>query len=342
MLIQDNIPLAPFTSLKIGGPARFFAQVATEREAIDALDAAHERGVPVFILGGGSNLLVSDAGFDGMVVHLMPTGIKRDVMSDGRVHVTAAAGEEWDAFVRFCVAAGLAGVENLSGIPGLVGGTPVQNVGAYGQEVSDTIVSVRCLDRAKNEIVELDSDRCGFSYRTSIFNTTERDRYVVLGVTFALVPGGEPKLSYKDLRIHFGQAKPTLQGVRDAVLSIRRSKSMVIDEDDPNRMSAGSFFKNPVVSTDIFEELERANGQVPFFPFDGRVKVPAAWLIERAGFQKGFRLGNAGISSNHTLALINCGGATAAEVIALKDLIQQRVFDAFGIELTPEPVFVGF
>jgi UDP-N-acetylmuramate dehydrogenase len=351
--IEEQIPLAPLTSLRIGGCARYFACAETEDDCFSALDHARENDLKVLVLGGGSNVLVSDEGFDGLVIQVAIESSGFGVSSSEFENnskletrnsqlITVGAGEDWDAFVEYCVSQNLAGVECLSGIPGFVGGTPVQNVGAYGQEVSETIVSVRCIDRVAGEIVELSNADCGFSYRTSIFNSSERDRYIVLSVTYKLTAGGEPKIVYKDLIDFFDGRKPTLKEVRDAVLKIRRDKSMVIDLDDPNSRSAGSFFKNPVVGCDKLTELQKEFPQIPFFEFGDAVKIPAAWLIENAGFHKGYVLGNAGISANHTLALINRGRATAAEIIALKDKIQTAVAAKFDVTLVPEPVLVGF
>jgi UDP-N-acetylmuramate dehydrogenase len=344
--IRENVPLAPLTTLEVGGPARFFFRAISESDVIEAFDFARQKCLPVFVLGGGSNILVSDAGFDGLVVQVGLRGIGQtssDLRSPDAGIITINAGEDWDAFVSYCVGNGLGGVECLSGIPGTVGGTPVQNVGAYGQEVSETIVSVRCYDRRTNEIVELSNPECGFQYRVSIFNTTERERYVVLAVTYRLTKNASPKIVYKDLLDFFERREPTLAETREAVLSIRRGKSMVISAEDPNRRSAGSFFKNPIVSRTKFDEIAAEHRQsVPHFAAgDGRVKVPAAWLIERCGFSKGFSLGKAGISSKHTLAIINRGGATADEIVALKYAIQRSVLERFGIDLVPEPVFVG-
>ena len=367
-----NVPCAQFTTLKIGGPARFFHRAETEDDVLRGLDFARETDLPVFILGGGSNVLIADAGFEGLVLQVALKGISMseppavaggltrisEISNQPNIHlqpppiaggsdqstvfVAARAGEDWDNLVEYCVAQDLAGVECLSGIPGFVGGTPVQNVGAYGQEVSETIVSVRCFDRHTRKIVTLANTSCGFSYRTSIFNSSERDRYIVLSVTFALVKGGRPKIVYKDLIEQFGERQPSLAEVRKSVLRIRRSKSMVIDADDPNSRSAGSFFKNPVVSRAQLAELKTKYERIPFFEFGESVKIPAAWLIERAGFEKGFALGNAGISTNHTLAIVNRGGASAVEVLSLKNEIQRAVEDKFGILLQPEPVFIGF
>jgi UDP-N-acetylmuramate dehydrogenase len=230
----------------------------------------------------------------------------------------------------------------MSGIPGSVGGTPVQNVGAYGQEVAETIETVRCLDRLTGQIVDLSNPQCGFTYRTSIFNSSERERYIVLSVAYRLTTGGEPRVVYKDLVERFAGEEATLFDVRNAVLEIRGAKSMVIDESDPNSRSAGSFFKNPVIMTAQLDDLRARYPDAPSFVFGDGYKIPAAWLIEKAGFNKGYALGHAGISTKHTLAIVNTGGATAADVIALKDLIQLKVLEEFGIGLEPEPIFVGF
>jgi UDP-N-acetylmuramate dehydrogenase len=338
--LKENVPLAPLTTLKIGGPARFFVRAKSDDEVVAAFEHARKSSLKVFVLGGGSNILVSDAGFDGLVIQVASKGTDFDGSQ-----VMARAGEDWDAVVAMCVYRDLAGVECLSGIPGFVGGTPVQNVGAYGQDVSETITQVRCYDRSTGNIVELSNADCGFTYRKSIFNSVARERYVVLSVAFELRPGGEANIEYKDLRERFKDGLPTLAEVRNAVLEIRRSKSMVIDAGDPNSQSAGSFFKNPIVDAKRIDQIAANAGveSVPQFPATGgMVKLPAAWLIERSGFHKGFRLDHAGISTNHSLAIVNFGGASAAEIIALKDLIQKGVSEKFGILLEPEPVFVGF
>ena len=339
--VREKVALAPLTTLKVGGPARYFASVSSDDEVVEAFEFAELKNLKVFVLGGGSNTLVSDTGFEGLVIQVAPKGIS--TRGKGEVNLTAAAGEDWDAFVEHCVENDLAGVECLSGIPGFVGGTPVQNVGAYGQEVSETITNVRCFDRESLEFIDLSNGDCEFTYRKSIFNSSQPDRYVVLAATYKLTPGGKPKIAYKDIREHFGSREPTLQETRDAVLAIRRAKSMVIDPDDPNRRSAGSFFKNPIVSSERFDEIAAEFDFVPRFPAsDGLVKIPAAWLIERSGFAKGFIHGNAGISTNHTLAIINRGGAAADEIISLKSDIQSAVESRFQILLQPEPVFIGF
>lgn len=330
--------LAPLTTLEVGGPARYLVRCETENDVADAFDFADSKKVPVFVLGGGSNIVVSDRGFDGLVLQIALKGISIDSGS-----VIASAGENWDSLIARCIEKNLAGIECLSGIPGSVGGTPVQNVGAYGQEVSETIVTVRCYDRTANSVVELSNADCGFAYRSSVFNTTERDRYVVLSVTYALTENGSAKIVYKDLIEHFAGRQPTLAEIRDAVRSIRRSKSMVIETDDENRRSVGSFFKNPVVDRAKYEQVaEHSHSPAPHFPAAGdKVKIPAAWLIEHAGFRKGYKRGHAGISTRHTLAIVNRGGATAAEIVALEEGIRHVVYEKFGIELVPEPIFVG-
>jgi UDP-N-acetylmuramate dehydrogenase len=346
--IQENVPLAPLTTLKIGGAARFFVSAKAEREVVEAIEFAREKALEIFVLGGGSNVLIADQGFDGLVLQIALKGISSSQKADETVYVTASAGEDWDELVRFCVEKNLAGIECLSGIPGFVGGTPVQNVGAYGQEVSETIVSVRAFDRKDNRLIELNNAECGFAYRTSIFNTTEKNRYIVLVVTYALKYNGAPKIVYKDLREFFGDRQPTLAETREAIVEIRAAKSMVIAENDPNSKSAGSFFKNPIVSKEKFREIsEKAKSleiqSVPSFPVDeNRVKIPAAWLIERSDFHKGFRKGKVGLSSRHTLAIVNLGDASAADVLDLKDEIQNKVKENFDVSLVPEPVFVGF
>ena len=344
MKIKHDIPLAPYTTLGVGGSAKHFLRAVTEEEVATAFEWAAGSNESVFVLGGGSNIVVSDTGFDGLVLKVELPGV--EFADEGEsILLTAGAGEGWDGLVETCVGKGLAGFECLSGIPGSVGGTPVQNVGAYGQEVAGSIVSVRCFDRLSRTTVTLPNAECRFEYRKSIFNTVDRDRYVVLSVCFRLRKNGEPNVSYKDLKEHFAGRVPTLGEVRRAVLAIRRSKSMVIDASDPNSRSAGSFFQNPIVPSSVAETIAQRLGldSVPQFPIGaGQVKIPAAWLIERAGLSKGFALGHAGISQNHSLAIVNRGGAKAAEIVALKDLIQKTVRDKFGIDLQPEPIFIGF
>ncbi|MBX3244561.1 MAG: UDP-N-acetylmuramate dehydrogenase [Acidobacteria bacterium] len=346
--IQKNVALAPFTTLGVGGPAHLFTNVDDEFGLMQAFEFAQKNNLEIFVLGGGSNVLISDNGFQGLVIRVGVRGISLSDANEGNVDLTAGAGEIWDDVVRYAVENDLAGIECMSGIPGLVGGTPVQNVGAYGQEVSETVVSVRCYDRRDGAMIELTNAECGFSYRTSIFNTSEKGRYVVLSVVFRLKKGGTPKLAYPELVKELENAErkgvsSDLKAVREAVVKIRRRKSMVIDPDDLNSRSAGSFFKNPIVTEDALNSVRSITPDPPFFPMsDGNVKLPAAWLIEQSGFHKGYIHGNVGISEKHSLAIINRGGATAAEVVGLMTNIKDAVKEKFGVELHPEPVFVGF
>ncbi len=348
MQFLEDVPLAPYTTFQIGGPARWFAEAASEDDIAAGIAFARKRELPLFVLGGGSNLLVSDAGFSGLVLHVALRGIASGER-DGRSIVTAAAGEDWDGLVAYAVAAGLAGFECLSGIPGTVGGTPVQNVGAYGQEVSQTIVTVRAFDRKATKFVDMPASSCGFSYRRSIFNTTERSRYIVSRVDYALLRNAPANFVYADLTRYFsarGVVAPTLSEVREAVRSIRAQKGMLLVPGDADCRSAGSFFKNPVVPVSVLDSLAQELGvekqSIPAYPAQkGEVKLSAAWLIERAGFAKGYALGNAGISSRHTLALINRGGASAAEVTALRDKVIGAVASRFAVHLEPEPVWLA-
>jgi UDP-N-acetylmuramate dehydrogenase len=343
--IHENVPLAPLTTLGIGGPARYFVDAADENTIREATWLAKERHLPIFVLGGGSNLLVADSGFPGLVIKIGITGMEWEDDRD-KTMVSAGAGEDWDRLVGWCVERELAGVECLSGIPGLVGGTPVQNVGAYGQEVSEVLRSVRAYDRTTDFVVDLTRDACGFAYRTSIFNTTARNRYIVLQVTYALTKNGAPSIRYADVQREFENkdGTPALAEVRDAVRRIRARKAMLLVEGDPDCRSAGSFFKNPIISEQQFDELlSLTGGHAPRYPASrGNVKTAAAWLIERAGFSRGYSAGPVGLSSKHTLALVNKGGATAADVVRLAREIRSRVYDQFGISLVPEPVFLGF
>jgi UDP-N-acetylmuramate dehydrogenase len=344
MEILERVALAPYTTFQIGGPARWFAEAVSEEDIAAGVAFAASRGVPLFVLGGGSNLLVSDEGFPGLVLRIGLRGTHQD---DCRF--TAAAGEDWDGLVACTVAAGCAGVECLSGIPGTVGGTPVQNVGAYGQEVAQTIVSVRAFDRRSAAFVDLPASACGFSYRQSIFNSIARERYIVSRVEYSLRKDAPANIVYADLAKHFaglGIAAPSLVEVREAVRSIRQQKGMLLVDGDADCRSAGSFFKNPVVPASVVGAIAGTLGveekSVPAYPAGaGDVKLSAAWLIERAGFAKGFALGNAGISSRHTLALINRGGARAADVVALRERVVKTVEARFGVRLEPEPVWVG-
>lgn len=327
----------------VGGPARFFLEARSVRAAHRALAWARSRDLAVFVLGGGSNVVVADAGFPGLVLRVAIPGARSEVAgSDVRVEV--GAGEGWDDLVSWSVARGWAGIECLSGIPGLVGATPIQNVGAYGQEVAETIEEVEALDRSKGEIVRIPADRCGFSYRHSRFKENP-DRYLITRVRFRLRPGGPPTIRYEALEAAVSGDSPSLGEVRETVLRIRRSKGMVVEPRDPDSRSGGSFFLNPILTPEELERLEASlpdEARPPRYPVESGYKVPAAWLIEGAGFEKGYRWKRTGLSSKHALAVVNRGGATAEEVRELARRIRTRVRDRFGVTLEPEPRFVGF
>jgi UDP-N-acetylmuramate dehydrogenase len=341
LTITDDAPLSPLTTLELGGPARHLALAADEAAVVEALAWAAARRLPVLVLGGGSNLVVADAGFDGLVVRMTARGRGFEA-AGGEVRVTAQAGEPWDALVAETVARGLAGLECLSGIPGLAGATPIQNVGAYGQEVADTVRAVRVVERATGRALELSPEACGFAYRDSAFKR-EPERWVVTAVTFGLQPGGRPALRYRELaQALAARAAPTLAETREAVIGLRRAKSMVIDAADPNRRSVGSFFTNPIVTpAEAARVAAEVPGEMPRWPAGELVKLSAGWLIEQAGFPKGLRRGAVGISSRHALALVHHGGGTAAEILALAREIRDGVRARFGVTLSPEPVLVG-
>jgi UDP-N-acetylmuramate dehydrogenase len=347
MLIEENKPLAPLTTLKVGGPARYFVEAHSEEEIVEASAWAEMRGIPIFILGGGSNLVVSDTGFNGLVLHIALRGVEFIESTDtDQVLFRSAAGEDWDCFVQSTVEANCAGIECLAGIPGTVGGTPVQNVGAYGQEVRSVIDCVRAFDLHKRVFVEFSASECKFAYRRSRFNFSDKGRYVVTRVDFRLQCDGAPTLKYADLQRAFeGDARPTLVEVASAVRHIRHGKGMLLVEGEADCRSAGSFFKNLVVPAQAVDSISAAAGKIPpMFPADdaAHVKLPAAWLVEQAGYQKGYTHGAVGISSRHTLALINLGNATAAEILALAEEIRAAVVNRFGAKLEMEPVQVGF
>ena len=343
---REHVVLAPYCTLGVGGPARWFVQARDEDTLLGALGWAKARGVPLRVLGGGSNVVVADAGVEALVVRMDLRGLTTRAAADD-VELTAAAGESWDALVALAVERGWAGLECLSGIPGLVGATPIQNVGAYGQDVSETVTAVRALDTESGHVVTLANHDCGFSYRDSRFKSAEPGRHAILSVTYRLVPGGAPGVRYAEVARHLshrGLTHPTLGDVRESVLAIRRSKSMVIDADDENRRSCGSFFTNAIVSTAEADRVARLAGDaaMPRWPEpDGRVKLSSAWLIERAGFARGHREGPVGLSTRHALAVVAHDGARASDVVAFARRVTAAVLERFGVRLTPEPVFWG-
>lgn len=345
MIVRERVPLAPRCTLGVGGPARYLVEAGDEAAVLEALAWARHRRLPCRVLGGGSNLVVADGGVDGLVVAMRARGIAVREAAE-RVEVTAAAGEPWDDLVSDTVARGLAGLECLSGIPGLVGATPIQNVGAYGQEVAATVVSVRCADTVDGGVVTLEAADCGFAYRDSRFKR-EPGRFVVLAVTYRLRRGAPDPPRYAELAAHLeraGVGAPTPADVQAAVLAIRRAKSMVIEAGDPNRRSCGSFFLNPVVDAGLADAVAR-QAAVPGMPRwpqpDGRVKLSGAWLIEQAGLARGTRRGAAGLSTRHALAIVAHDGARAADVARLACEVRDTVQARFGVRLEPEPVFWG-
>jgi UDP-N-acetylmuramate dehydrogenase len=350
---RTAVPLSGYTTLRLGGPAARFLEPARAEDVADAIRAADRSGEPLLLLGGGSNLVVADAGFPGTVVRVANRGSKIDCGAGGKVQLTVEAGEDWDTVVAGTVEAGLGGLECLSGIPGLVGATPVQNVGAYGVEVAQLLISVDLLDRASGEIRTLRAEELGLAYRTSILKNT--DRAVVLRARFELTDdGSSAPIRYTELARALGVRQHTRVPVADAraaVLALRRGKGMVLDEHDHDTWSVGSFFTNPIVANpDLPNVLARIATRVgddvpvPQYPAGpGAIKLSAAWLIERAGFAKGYAGpgGRVALSGKHTLALTNRGPATTADLLTLAREVRDGVHGAFGVELLPEPVLVG-
>jgi UDP-N-acetylmuramate dehydrogenase len=353
-LIQENVLLAAQTTLGLGGPARFFISCESEEDVRFGLAFAERRRLPLFVLGGGSNVIIADSGFDGLVLHMMLRGW--ELRDDGEHElVTAAAGERWDDLVAFCVHRGLGGLECLSGIPGTAGATPIQNVGAYGQDVAGTIHQVRAIHRPTGAVLTFAGSDCGFAYRSSRFKTRDAGTYIITGVSFRLRKDAPPQIRYAELeRLLLREGSPAdmpggataLQRVRDAVISLRRGKGMVLDPADPDTRSVGSFFMNPVLTQEVFAavvEQRRTAGHaadVPAFPEGYGRKIPAAWLVEQAGFGRGMVRGGVGISRKHALALVNRTG-TAAELLAFAKEIQNGVFRMFGVLLEMEPAVIG-
>ena len=334
--------LSNFTTLKVGGPAQKIVHAHTEDELVEFVKAADKAGEQVLILGGGSNLLISDAGFAGTVIRVESKGnaLDYDACSGGMIEVSA--GEDWDKFVALTIEKGFADLESLSGIPGTIGGAPIQNIGAYGHEVSETIARVKAYDRTKGEITTFTNEQCRFSYRNSVFKA-ESGRYVILNVTFQLRKGEKSlPITYaelaKFLSINIGDRAPVVE-VRKAVLQLRGRKGMLIDAGDVNSNSAGSFFVNPILNKEIADKLP---ADAPRWPqTDGRIKTSAAWLMEHAGVNKGEKLAGAQISNKHVLALTNSGDATAGDIVELAKMARAKVFEKFGVKLEAEVQLVG-
>jgi UDP-N-acetylmuramate dehydrogenase len=351
--IRTAIPLSAYTTIGLGGNARYFVSCRTVDEVYEALSFAAQKRLRIHVLGGGSNTIFADAGFDGLVIKIDLRGLSF-VERGTSVHIRAGAGEEWDRLVQACVDRALTGVECLSGIPGLVGATPIQNVGAYGQEVGETIVRLKTLDRRTLDSVEFSGAECGFGYRMSRFKTEYGGKFVITEVEFRLAKEAKPEVRYPELQTLLESTRQktglpegalTPGSIRTAVLALRKKKSMVIDPADPNTKSVGSFFMNPVVSPEQLtvaqETWERwgGKGALPRFPAGENLKIPAAWLVEHAGYRKGYRKGAVGVSDNHCLALVNRGG-TARELLDLAAEIQEAVAAKFSIRLEREPVVV--
>ncbi|MCP3799036.1 UDP-N-acetylmuramate dehydrogenase [Allokutzneria sp. A3M-2-11 16] len=345
----EPVALAAHTTLRLGGPAARFVNATTAAELVEVVRAADAAREPLLVLGGGSNLVIADSGFDGTVVRIGTSGRRIDRLSDGRVQLTVEAGEDWDEVVAHTVANDLGGLECLSGIPGLVGATPVQNVGAYGVEITDVLVSVDLLDRESGQVRMVPAAELGLAYRTSVLKG--KDNAVVLRARFALTDGGRSApIAYAELArtlgVEAGDRAP-VRDVRKVVLELRRGKGMVLDPVDNDTWSAGSFFTNPIIAEDELPAvLERVGADVamPSYPAtEGHVKLSAAWLIERAGFRKGHsaRDGRVSLSTKHTLALTNRGSARTEDLLALAAEVRDGVAEAFGVRLHPEPVLVG-
>jgi UDP-N-acetylmuramate dehydrogenase len=341
--MRTDVPLAPLTTLRLGGPAARLLEVHREQEVVDAIRDAEVHRLPLFVLGEGSNVVVADAGFPGLVVRMATRGI--DVRHrPGGVVVEVAAGENWDDLVARAVDEGWSGIACMSGVPGLVGATPIQNVGAYGQEVREAIARVRVYDRIVGAFVDMDPTACRFAYRASIFKRSER--WIVTSVRFVLGLGGEEEVRYGELARALStpeRARVPSHAVREMVIALRRAKGMVLDAADPESVSVGSFFVNPIVDTATLANIAARAGAAPpsFDAEDGKHKLAAAWLVERAGFVKGWGDGRVGISRKHALALVNRGGATANELLKLARAVRDGVHERFGVTLEPEPVLLG-
>lgn len=347
--VQEGVLLSELTTIKLGGKAKYFMDCSSEEEIISALKYADENELKVFVMSGGSNVVFPDDGFDGLVIRVNNKGIE----FNGET-VTVKAGEDWDEFVQKCIENDLQGIECLSGIPGSVGSTPIQNVGAYGQEVREVIVSVNAINRDTLEEMRFTNEDCDFKYRSSRFKEADKDKYIITEVTFLLNREKVPQVRYAELNKYLNEfeknfiklkpGKEMLTALRKAVINIRKTKSMVIDPKDPNSVSCGSFFLNPVLDHEEYIRFKRAcrrkNINFPRFKTPEGRKIPAAWIIENAGFQRGYRKGNVGISENHSLALVNYGGTTE-ELLELAEEILERVEDQLRVELFYEPVIVN-
>ena len=354
MIIKENILLSAHTTIKLGGPAKYFIECDTEGSIKEALEFAKEKNCKVQTLSGGSNIIFADHGFDGVILKINIKGVTVKKDKDN-FFVCSGAGENWDEFVKYCIENEITGAECLSGIPGSVGATPVQNVGAYGQDVSGIIYSLKAIERESLETRIFRNEDCRFAYRESIFKSAYKDKFIITEVVFKMKKKSESEIKYPELKKYIDSqkeysglnaGKEKLNFIRNAVLSLRKKKSMVIDNDDPNTISCGSFFTNPVMSVSEFEKFkiktDSINLLTPYYinSDKDKIKIPAAWLIEQSGFEKGYKTKGAGISTKHSLAIINRGGKTS-DVISLSEEIIRTVKNKFGIVLVNEPVIVN-
>lgn len=337
--------LATLTTIQLGGNAKEYISCENDEDIVAALSHAQEKNMRVHVLGGGSNSIFADAGFDGLVIHIETKGITMKQIEND-VLLTAQAGEDWDTVVQYAISHNLTGIECLSGIPGSCGGTPFQNVGAYGQEVAQTIFAVDAIDRGSLQAIRFTNAECNFGYRTSRFKEKDLNKYIITSVTFHLIPNAAPNIRYGELSSLVSETS-SLEEVREAVLQLRKKKSMLVDSTDPNSISCGSFFTNPIILKKQLEEIqENTQEQIPFYDLPaealgvGWVKLSAAWLVEHAGFSKGTIRGRVGISQNHSLALINKGGTTQ-ELLHFAKEIQEKVEKQFGIALVLEPLVIA-
>jgi UDP-N-acetylmuramate dehydrogenase len=340
MIVQKDIKLSTHTTIKIGGKAKYFVTVHSIKELKKSLLYATRKSLPSFIISGGSNTIFSDEGYQGVIIKTKIEGTKIVKENKKSIYIKAFAGTNWDTFVKYCVDNGYQGIECLSGIPGSVGATPIQNVGAYGQEVSQTVHSVECIDKDSFKKIILSNQECKFSYRDSFFKGHQE--LIITSVIFKLRKLLRAKVNYPQVIQKLSSSVATLSKVRSTVIALRKEKSMILDLKDPNTRSVGSFFKNPIVGKNEFNLLQEKHGDIPFWNNGSSYKISAAWLIEMSGFTKGYNYNpKVGLSTKHTLAVVNKNHATSSDLVMFVKLIQEEVYKQFSIQLIPEPILVG-